>query len=136
MKCGVSPARLHVGIQLALKELPNERGSAAFSADSDHIADEHLAEARCEFGGEIANLIRVRKQHERWLGLADKLLEGGRESVGRVVVEKIVVEGIDAFQVLRSKLARKRVHRFSGNGRGCGDAQAGGKLLGRGERFK
>ena len=67
-------ARLHVGVQFALKKLPHENGRAGFDAKADRVADQHLAEARRQLGREVAHLIGVRKQHQRGANFADQLL--------------------------------------------------------------
>ena len=68
-----------VAAETALHELAREDGAFA---DGGHVADEHLAEARGERGGVVANLVGVREDDVVGRFGCDELLERGRESVG------------------------------------------------------
>ena len=81
-KCGAAPPELHIGVQLALKKLAHENGRAGFDAKPDHVADQDLVEARGQLGREVADLIGVRKQHDRRVDFADQLLERRGEAIG------------------------------------------------------
>src|SRR5581483_2040954 len=130
-----SASRLEIGVQLALKELPH-KNRTAFVAHADHIADQDLVEARCQLRSEIADLIGVRKQHERWRDLSDQLLQRRREPVRRVVVEQFVIRRIDAIELLGCQLVCERIHALAGNCRGGCFAQTSCKLLRRRERLE
>ena len=101
-----SAAELDVGIELALKKLANENGRAGFDAKSDGVADQDLIEASGELGCEVANLIGVRKEHDRRTDFANELFQRGSESVGGVGGEQSVLDGIDAIELFVGEFAR------------------------------
>ena len=54
------------------------------AADLDHVADQHLAEARRQLRSVVANLVGVREDDIIRLSRPDQLLERVRKAVGRV----------------------------------------------------
>ncbi len=83
----------YIAIQLPLKKLPDENGSATLHSHRDDIADKRAAKSRGELRTKIANLIGVWKQDQLWVGLADQGLQRGSVAVGRVVFEQVVLDG-------------------------------------------
>ncbi len=107
-KVRLASARLHVGIQFALKELPHENRRAGFHAKADRVADQHLIEPRGQLRREIAHLVGVREEHNRRIDFADQLLERGRVAVGRVGCQQRMFDSVDPVQLLASQFTGER----------------------------
>src|SRR5579859_3035366 len=126
----------NVGNGFALKHLADENEFAALVAIADAIADHSLAEHCGEFRREIADLIRVRKQNEIGLCGFDGLLERDTVSVGRVVGEKIVIDGKNFGDGFGGEFFGKSANSLAKN---CCDDTAvrcSGDLLRGGKRFE
>src|ERR1700693_2591531 len=73
-----------VGRGLALKHLAHENQLAAFVAITNAIANHSFAKPGGKVGREVANLIRVREQHQIGLGGVDDLRESNTVSIRSV----------------------------------------------------
>ena len=74
----------------ALEHLAHENQFAVFVAIADAIANHSFLHGSRELGSEVAHLVGVRQENEVGLGGFDRLAQGERETVRRVLFEQIV----------------------------------------------
>src|SRR5262249_48616307 len=96
----------NIGTDLALKDLPSEKDLAPFRAKPHAVGDEGLAKRRCQLRSKIANLISMTQNQEVWIKLFHNTFQRGEVTIGRILCELFILDRINFFEFLRSRLAR------------------------------
>src|SRR5581483_279936 len=81
--------------ELALKHLSREKKLVTFFLVTNTIGDGRAAHGSCQLGNEVANLIRMRHQHDFRRSLRQELLQASCERVRRVRGESWGLQGVD-----------------------------------------
>ena len=131
-KHGPLPGWPIIAGETALHELAREDRAVA---DGDHVADEHLAEARGKRRSEVAHLVGVRENHLRGAFLLDELLESDRVAVGRVGRQQRMLDADDPGHRFGRGFGRQRFRVRADHGACSAWFSLRGKMLAGGQGF-
>ena len=127
------PLRHDVGRELSLKHRPDEHQLFACALEGGDIGDAGACQTRRDLGREIARLIGMRQDDERWTQSFDHLLQGGGVAVRRVRLQRGVIGGNDFLNLCGGELCGDGVD--AGPRDHHGDRLFTGELLSGGDGF-
>src|SRR5947209_2230959 len=96
---------------------------------ADHVTDQHLRKACRKLRGEVADLIRMWKQYQRRIHLANQRFNRTRVPIRRVIGELIVLHRVHFREFFRRRLGRQWTDSLPCDRRLDWNAQCGAELL-------
>ena len=107
------PGYSHVGVDLALKDLPGEDDVIAFNTKPDAISDEGLSERGCKFWCEVADLICMTQEEEEWIEFPHSLLKRGYVTIRSVFGKLVVFDRVNRVEFLRGRVGGDTLDGFA-----------------------